>query len=69
MSVQADSTPHGFDYLEETELVRGLVRSDNQGLDVPHIDIAAGDGESWRKVSGRRLGDLSRRSVLRLTKI
>lgn len=32
-------------YLEETELVRSLVGTDNQGLDIPHVDVATGNGE------------------------
>jgi hypothetical protein len=48
MSVQVNSIRHMVpDYLEEAELVRGLVGPDNQGLDVPHIDIAARNGEGW----------------------
>ena len=32
-------------YLEEAELVRGLVGADDEGLDIPDVDVAAGDGK------------------------
>lgn len=36
-------------YLKKAELVRRLVRPDDQGLDIPHIDVAAGNGEGWKQ--------------------
>lgn len=32
-------------YLEEAEFIWSLVRADDQGLHVPHVDVTAGDGE------------------------
>jgi hypothetical protein len=34
-------------YLEEAELVGGLVGADDQGLDIADINVAACDGERW----------------------
>jgi len=33
-------------YLEETELIRRLVRADNEGLDVADINIATRNGDA-----------------------
>lgn len=34
--------------LEESKFVRGLVRTDDQGLDTSNIAITKGYSESWR---------------------
>lgn len=41
-------------YLEEAELVGSLVRPDDQGFDIADIDVAAGNGERWRAVLGKK---------------
>jgi hypothetical protein len=56
-------------YLEEAELVRGLVRSDDQGFDVPNIDVAASNGERWRARLGGRFEHSARRGARGLTEI
>ena len=42
------SPSSGSEYLEEAELIRSLVRTDNHGLDITNVDIAASNGESFR---------------------
>lgn len=36
-------------YLKEAKLVRRLVWTDDQGLDIANVDVAAGDGDGYRE--------------------